>query len=246
MKRRAAVRPTIARAPEPPPRFRPAWATEQVRTAHASSYRTQTLIEHVMAGGYRLPNFQRPWAWTDADIVVLLDSLFSCAYVGTLLVWERCGLDPSVERFGEVDIISPAGRAGLVIDGQQRLSALVTAMRCGRFFFDLRAGSFVVGVAGPWLCPAPAVLSQDWLFDEEERAWSEAHAAKHGLAEREVRGSWMAAFSAMGRSEVHVCVLNYRWDLDAVVKNYKLLNSTGVKMSAEDLDAGLMRAEAVR
>lgn len=247
MTRRVPAKALAVREPVPPSRkiVRPAWATTEWRTAHAASYRTPTLIEHVQAGNYRIPIFQRPWTWSDVDVVALLNSLFRCTYIGTLLVWERDGLPPSVERFGDVEVHSNQPHIRLVIDGQQRLSALMVAVYSGQFFFDLRGGCFVVGDAGPWQCPASHLLSSYWIFDGDGRSWSDSHAAEHGLDRCEVKDSWLAAFSAMDRSEVHVCVLNHRWDLAAVVENYRLINTTGVRMSAEDLEAGLVRAGAL-
>lgn len=247
MSRRAAVKPAIARAPEPPSRklVRPAWASDRYNMSSATSERVATFAEHVSAGTYRLPIFQRPWRWSDSDVLALLTTLFGGGYVGTLLVWDRHGLAPSVERFDDVEVASNERRVRLVIDGQQRIGAIMTAVHSGRFFLDLRAGSFLVGEPGPWLCPVERIMGlRGALHGDGARWWFVEHAAAHGLPEDEVHDAWISAIEAMEIATIHLCVLDSGWALRDVVDTYKRLNTTGVKMSAEDLEAGLMRAGA--
>lgn len=46
------------------------------------------LIERIISGKIRIPNFQRPFVWKQQDIHVLLDSVFQGFPIGTILIWE--------------------------------------------------------------------------------------------------------------------------------------------------------------
>jgi hypothetical protein len=85
-----------------------------------------SLMSDIERGVIALPDLQRPFVWEDTKIRDLLDSLFVGFPVGTLVFWqtsnERDARALGAER--------PGLRATtLVIDGQQRLTALYAVMR---------------------------------------------------------------------------------------------------------------------
>jgi Protein of unknown function DUF262 len=237
--KKTKIRQAVAAPPPAPPRerFVPSWYRRSRRGAHAASYRAVTMLRDIEAGAYRLPRFQRPWRWSDADVIELMTTLFAGGHVGTLLTWDRSGLVPSVETFGEFRVERSGRRAQFVVDGQQRLGALCTAVHSGRFFFDLETGIFVVGDGAPWLCPVREIVNPELC----ER-WFKAHAAEHGLDQERVFDAWAAAYHEMSNAEIHACTLSYAWTLAEVVDAYRRINTTGVRVSAEDLEDGLRRA----
>ncbi len=88
----------------------------------------QKLLERAARGDLRLPRFQRGLKWKLKDNLLLLDSLYRGFPIGTLLFWEK---KESAARIflGPVPIDAPESqRAWLIIDGQQRISALVGSM----------------------------------------------------------------------------------------------------------------------
>ena len=99
-------------------------------------------------------------------------------------------------------------------------------------------GVFAADVAGPWWCPVGYIVG----FDGSRWDWFREHAAEHGLDLNQVQDAWCASISAMDRVEIASTVFGYRWSLDRVVESYRRLNTTGVRMSPEDLEAGLRRA----
>lgn len=243
MKRTKKLSPVAIPQQPPRERFRPSWYTEDRRWTHGQTYRLDYVIDVLSRGELRLPRFQRPWRWGDADMIYLLDSFMRGCHIGPLLLWQREDLPASVERFGEFDVTSPAGSATLVIDGQQRLGAIATAFLGDRFFFHLLDGTFSTDGPGPWRVPVSRMagaLAYD--MDRDGRLWPDVHAAEHGLDAQRVRDAWVCAYSTMGRVEISCIMFDYRWDLRLVVESYRRLNTTGVKMSAEDLEAGLRRA----
>ncbi len=88
------------------------------------------LVNDVVAGKVRIPNFQRKFVWRRNQMTDLLDSIRQQYPIGSLLVWETDAQLSSKEWVGPVHI-PPAqkGIAGHVLDGQQRLSTLVGTLR---------------------------------------------------------------------------------------------------------------------
>ena len=84
------------------------------------------LLEQVAAGKIRIPKFQRPFVWKQQDVHGLLDSVYKGFPIGSILVWET-GMDiESASRVGPVEIEPPpSGNVMYLLDGQQRISALV-------------------------------------------------------------------------------------------------------------------------
>lgn len=100
--------------------------------AHAVSLSVKNLLERATRGQLRLPAFQRPLKWTLKDNVLLLDSVARGFPIGTLLFWEK-EMPAGRVVLGKVEFDAPqVQRAWLIIDGQQRVSALVgTMLRTG-------------------------------------------------------------------------------------------------------------------
>ncbi len=240
--------PSLPPAEPAPPareRFRPPWLEKDRRNwVHHTSLRMAAWVESVEAGEFRIPPFQRAWCWTDPQILRLLDSLFRGYHVGSLLIWERQDLPPSTERFGEVVVHCLAGRGGLIVDGQQRLGAMATAVRSGRFFFDLEAGTFDTAGAGGMRCPLDCIFGMDgWSRGMD---WVGAHAAEHGLDEERVFNSWNAAVAMNEHADVSAVQMPSNWPLVKVVESFRRLNTEGTRMPPEELAAALARFEQER
>jgi uncharacterized protein DUF262 len=234
------VAPALPAAPPEPRRevFVPDWAKDRHRSVQGSPTRLGTLSRAIARGDFRLPRFQRPWRWSDDDILALLDSLLAGYHTGQLLLWERWGLPASSERFGEIDVSAPAGRGCLVVDGQQRLGAIATAALGGRFFLHLAEGRFAVNAAGPWWCPVGIIIG--WTGRAID--WIRAHAREHRLDEEQVVDAFGPAVDALDGANLYTVTLDNGWTIDRVIESYRRLNTTGVRMSPEDLEAGLRMA----
>jgi hypothetical protein len=160
--------------------------------------------------------------------------------MGQLLLWERWDLPASAERFGEIEAAAPAGRGCLVVDGQQRLGAIATAALGTRFSMHLLDGSFATDVSGLWWCPVPTVVG----YASRGLDWIRTHAAAHGLDEDQVLDAFASAADALDEAHLYTVTFEHDWSLDRVIENYRRLNTAGVRMSPEDLEAGLRRAVA--
>ncbi len=98
-----------------------------------TDYEIKTLIDDVDHGDLALPDIQRPFVWTDTKIRDLFDSLLKGYPIGYLLFWENYHNESSrvIGTLNGNDYQS----VRLIIDGQQRLTALYAVIK-GKIIID--------------------------------------------------------------------------------------------------------------
>lgn len=97
----------------------------------------------------RLPEIQRPYVWNRPQVRDLLDSLYQGYPVGTMLIWQT-DEEPLTKRVdGTTERSGFAGAGGYLLDGQQRLTALMRATLTGEIvvLFNLETEEFAVSNA---------------------------------------------------------------------------------------------------
>ena len=209
------------------------------RDARASFSSVRQTVESIAAGEFRIPPFQRQFVWTDDAVIALLDSLLAGHYIGTLLLWERYKQPAAEVTLGGVTVASPADRAYLVIDGQQRLGSLAAAFLSGRFHVDLLTGKFTTA---PTLTDLPLGLLIDETFGIIE--WGKQPEIVSAYGER--IGSRLGAKmmdALLWGPTVQVCVIDHDAPASHVIETFRRLNTHGTPMSPDDLAAALARYE---
>lgn len=112
------------------------------------------LIRDLQAGRFVIPDFQRSFVWQPADIRELTRSVFLDYYIGNLLLWR--GKMRNFDSLACENIYGyeggDDGRTYIVLDGQQRLTALYYALvgpdrpapgKKSRFLYFIRADKFM-------------------------------------------------------------------------------------------------------
>ena len=90
--------------------------------------RINDLVMGVRIGRIGLPDLQRPFVWTDNKVRDLFDSMMKGYPIGYVMIWESpADYEAKKNVIGKNEKIHSAPKE-LVIDGQQRLTALVAAM----------------------------------------------------------------------------------------------------------------------
>lgn len=89
-------------------------------------YPIQTLIDDIDHGKIALPDIQRPFVWDTTKVRDLFDSIYRGYPVGYLLFWENI-TDKNRKDIG-VDT-KESNAKNLIIDGQQRLTALFSTIK---------------------------------------------------------------------------------------------------------------------
>ena len=112
-----------------------------------------TLIGRLREGRFVIPDFQREFEWKPWDVRDLMRSIFLDYYIGSLLLW--VGKEENFAALSCEAIYGYEGAAKLeyiVLDGQQRLTAMYYAflapdialpMRANRYYFFVRIDRFM-------------------------------------------------------------------------------------------------------
>lgn len=113
-------------------------------SVHHTSLFFTDLVEDAANGGLALPLFQRRFVWEPPDILALLDSMLREFPIGSLLFWENWNQHTkSVRSFMGTDAPKPG--VPLVLDGQQRVQAMLIATRKGSgYAYDVENDRFVL------------------------------------------------------------------------------------------------------
>lgn len=87
---------------------------------HVQNYSLNNLLNYVETNMIAVPEIQRPFVWKGRQVRDLIDSLYNGYPIGYLITWTK----PNVRtREGQLS----TGQQ-LLIDGQQRITALMTAI----------------------------------------------------------------------------------------------------------------------
>lgn len=102
------------------------------------------LIEEIAKGKFVIPDFQREFDWDPWDVRDLIKSIFMDYYIGTLLLWE--GNKENYRKLSCAPLYAFEGGGHpeyIVLDGQQRLSAIHYALFQPNFSFRNRKNPFL-------------------------------------------------------------------------------------------------------
>src|SRR3989344_6826491 len=93
--------------------------------------RVSDLLKSVADAEFVLPRFQRDVVWNKNQVVELLNSIYEQIPIGIFLLWDSDQLGEAYRFIGD---ITPQGSAPrrhskYVLDGQQRLTSLLFALR---------------------------------------------------------------------------------------------------------------------
>ncbi|MEZ6125949.1 MAG: DUF262 domain-containing protein [Planctomycetaceae bacterium] len=98
------------------------------RRPEARGFKIEKLLEEAKSGRLRVPTFQRPLRWNSKKVVDLFDSINRGFPIGNLLLSQNISEAGRV-AFGPVSFVVAEQQSALwVVDGQQRLTALIASM----------------------------------------------------------------------------------------------------------------------
>ena len=84
-----------------------------------------TLLFHLDHGSLLLPSFARAYVWKPSETIGLFNSLYRGDPVGSFILWT-----PTSPTSAQLhDPVKKARPVELIVDGQQRIAAIYTAMR---------------------------------------------------------------------------------------------------------------------
>lgn len=86
-----------------------------------TQYQLNHLITNIDTGEIALPDLQRPFVWDNSKVRDLFDSLYKGLPIGMLILWK---INESNNEFRPIGLDKKTSPSKLIIDGQQRLTAL--------------------------------------------------------------------------------------------------------------------------
>lgn len=85
-----------------------------------TQYSVSSILGYIEAGDIAIPEIQRPFVWKGRQVRDLVDSLYNGYPTGYLIIWQN----PDVKLKDGRDAVGKK----VLIDGQQRITALMTAI----------------------------------------------------------------------------------------------------------------------
>jgi Protein of unknown function DUF262 len=100
----------------------------RIKKPNARTFPLEDLVDEVLAGGVRIPEFQRLFRWQWEDVKRLMDSIIRGYPIGSVLFWARPAQQEKLE-IGSLQVAASSRDEALwVVDGQQRLTSLANAL----------------------------------------------------------------------------------------------------------------------
>jgi hypothetical protein len=208
----------------------------------ATQLTVRKLIARVQEGAIRVPGFQRPLRWRADDVVKLFDSILKGYPIGSILFWKHPFGPASDLRVGAATIEAPGHPDGwYIVDGQQRVTALAAAL------LDLDHGGDTRWEI--WFDPQDNVFHAGAPSAEQ----GNKHVPLKALGDLRRLGRWLqhCALPEVQQTrveEVQQRLLDYEIpgyvvdtdNMDALRGVFARMNSTGVRMRAEEVFQALL------
>ncbi len=209
------------------------------------------LLKEMRQGSLRVPRFQRPFVWSPEKILNLLDSVLRRYPIGSLLLWDTPEKMASTSRVGPIFIgDAPDGVVTYILDGQQRLTSLFGVLMYNddaednwvwKVWFDLERKEFVhlkKNDPQTFHFPLGSLLNTyDFLQASNDILQQDPSRAKYYLREAQELADVFKNF------KVPITRIQ-NTPLDQAVRIFSRLNSSGVKVSDDQMISALVYRES--
>lgn len=232
------------------------------RRLRADAFTVEELLADVQRGKLRVPTFQRPLRWRRDNVIALFDSIYRGFPIGNLVLAKRDARDERLQ-FGPV-VIDAAARddAWYLVDGQQRVTALVGALLhpapipygdTHAIWFDLETEDFVhLSSPAPSLTHVPlnvlastiALLTwaNDWTLRSERPDLVERAIA----VSRMIREYRLPAYVLDGSDEESIRLIFARLHTTGVaMREHEIFDALHGSDQARPIEAASLRLEGL-
>ncbi|NPV88407.1 DUF262 domain-containing protein [Coprothermobacteraceae bacterium] len=197
------------------------------------------VLAWIDAGEIAVPEIQRPFVWDSSQVRDLLDSLYKGYPVGYLIVWQN----PNVRL---KDGSTSAGKK-ILIDGQQRVTALMTALRGAQVLdWDYRKRHIAIAfnpmsevfeVTNPaiqkdvrWIPDISRVFSPGFRILDELNDYCN----KNPEADKNQVYAALEKLRGIQNVPIGLIELSHELDIDEVTEIFVRINSKGTKLDQAD------------
>ncbi len=204
-----------------------------------NQYTVENIINWVKSGEIAIPEIQRPFVWNSTKVRDLMDSLYQGYPVGYIISW----------RNADVKLKDGSLSSGkkVLIDGQQRISALTTAL-VGQTILDESYNKIIIKIAfqpieerfevlnpaiqkdKAWIRDISEIISSEFSTLKFVRSYCEKNPeAVEDIVERNVQ-----RLKSIVQRPVGMIELNHDLDIETVTEIFIRINSKGVVLSQAD------------
>lgn len=208
-----------------------------------TQYSVSSILGYVENSQIAIPEIQRPFVWKGEEVRALIDSLYEGYPIGYLIVWQNSQV--RVRNFGK------GGTKKILIDGQQRVTALMVAL-LGKEVLDEQYQSHRIRIAfnplagkgeerfavcdtkheedSRWIPDISIFFRRDFSFRQFEKEYKEANPDEDfTLLEESVD-----TLKEIVKHQVGVIELSFLLDIDVVSEIFIRINLQGKPLNQED------------
>ena len=217
----------------------------------------QKTVENILGiirnGEVAIPEIQRPFVWKGKQVRDLVDSLFRGYPAGYLIIWQN----PDVKlKDGQTSV----GKK-ILIDGQQRVTALMTAIDGREVLFDDYTSKQIKIAFNPWAEEGEStfevqtpvhVKDKKWIpdisalfkpgFDDYE--FIEEYVAANPTVERKSINKKIKALQQIVHRQMGVIMLDANLGIDEVTEIFVRINSQGKILNEADFAMSKIAADS--
>lgn len=208
-----------------------------------TQYSVSSILGYVENSQIAIPEIQRPFVWKGEEVRALIDSLYEGYPIGYLIVWQNSQV--RVRNFGK------GGTKKILIDGQQRVTALMAAL-LGKEVLDEQYQSHRIRIAfnplagkgeerfavcdtkheedSRWIPDISIFFRRDFSFRQFEKEYKEANPDEDfTLLEESVD-----TLKEIVKHQVGAIELSFLLDIDVVSEIFIRINLQGKPLNQED------------
>lgn len=220
-----------------------------VKNYHVDNVTIEEILGWIKQGKIGLPEMQRPFVWSTAKVRDLIDSLYNGYPIGYIVTWQN----PAIGLKND----SSSNNKEIIIDGQQRLTALKAALsgekvvsqqyitKRIKISFKPSTGEFntlnsAIEKDPLWINDISDIFKSDF----NSYSYVTDNAKKLGMAPENL-GATLQKLLAIRQSEIGDIKLGYNLSIGAVTDIFNRINSKGVSLSSADLAMSRLSADTV-
>lgn len=220
-----------------------------VKNYHVDNVTIEEILGWIKQGKIGLPEMQRPFVWSTAKVRDLIDSLYNGYPIGYIVTWQN----PAIGLKND----SSSNNKEIIIDGQQRLTALKAALsgekvvsqqyitKQIKISFKPSTGEFntlnsAIEKDPLWINDISDIFKSDF----NSYSYVTDNAKKLGMAPEDL-GATLQKLLAIRQSEIGDIKLGYNLSIGAVTDIFNRINSKGVSLSSADLAMSRLSADTI-
>ncbi len=208
-----------------------------------TQYSVNSILNNVLSSQIAIPEMQRPFVWKGKEVKDLIDSLYEGYPIGYLIIWQNSQV--RLRGFGK------GGTKKILIDGQQRVTALMAAL-LGREVLDDQYKSHRIRIA---FLPFPSegeerfAVNDGYYDDRPEwipdisllfkknfsyRTFEKEYAGKNPGLDISGLESVVDQLKGIVKHQVGIIELSFLLDIDVVSEIFIRINLQGKPLNQED------------